>query len=287
MLAIYERELKSYFSNLIAWITIAALLLFAGIFTMSYCLINGIPNFEYVVGDMAFIYIIAVPLLSMRVMAEERRQKTDQLLYALPLSMRQIVLGKYLAQLTIIAVPVAVLCFYPLILSLFGTVNLAAAYSSLLAYFLMGAAFLAVGFFISSLTENQAIAAGLCFLVILLNYFLSSLLSFVPSSSSASFLALSAAVLLFGLVLYLLTKNSIFSVSLVLLAEIVLFILQKVIPEQFEGMFSGFVEQLSIFEQFYTFMDGILDLTALVYFVAVAFLFLFLSVQSLEKRRWS
>ena len=287
MWAIFEREVKSHFNNPIAWITIAFLLLFAGIFTMSYSLVNGVPNFEYVVGNMAFIYILAVPLLSMRVMAEERRQKTDQLLYALPLSMRQIVLGKFLAQLTVLGIPVLILCFYPLLLSMFGTVNLAAAYSSLVAYFLMGAALLSIGFFISSLTENQAIAAGLSFLVMLLNYFLTSLLSFIPTSSSASFLALSVAAILFGCILYLLTKNSIFSIALVLVVEIILFVLQKTIPEQFEGMFSGFINQLSLFEQFYIFMDGVLDLTALVYFVAVSALFLFLSVQSLEKRRWS
>ena len=265
----------------------AILLLFAGIFVMYYNLSYAVPNFEYVVGNMGLIYILAVPLLSMRAIAEERRQRTDQLLYALPISMTKIVIGKYLAQLVVIALPIGVMAFYPLILTLFGTVNLATAYSCLFAYFMLGATLLAIGFFISTLTENQAIAAGVTFLVMLLNYYLASLLSFVPSSSEASLFALMTVALIVGAVLYLMTKNSVFAVGFALLGEIALYFSQKIFPERFENLFSEFVAKMSVFEQFYSFLDGIFDLTAVVYFGAVGFLFLYLSVQALEKRRWS
>ena len=287
MWAIFQRELKSYFNGFIAWITAAVLLLFAGIFTMYYNLVNATPYFEYVIGNMGFIYLLVVPLLSMRVIAEERKQKTDQLLYALPMGMRQIVLGKYFAQLVVIALPIGVMCLYPLLLTMYGTINLASAYSCLFAFFFMGAALLAVGFFLSSLTENQAIAAGLSFLVLLLNYYLPSLAVYVPSTASASWTALSLVILLIGIVLYFLTKNGVFALALTLVAEAALFIWDKISAESFEGLFSDFIGQLSVFDHFYVFTDGVFDLSTLLYFTMIAFLFLFLSVQSLEKRRWS
>ncbi len=117
MKAVFEREFKSYFQNVTGYIFIAFLLLFAGIYTMAINLNNGSPKFEYVLRNMSFIFLIIVPVLTMRVIAEEKRQKTDQLLYALPVSTTKIVLGKYLAKLSVLAIPVAILSLNPVILS--------------------------------------------------------------------------------------------------------------------------------------------------------------------------
>lgn len=118
MSAVYRHELASYFTNLAAWVFGAFLLLFAGIYMMAYNLHAGYSNFEYVFGGMCFVFLVAVPVLTMRVIAEEKRQRTDQLLYSLPLSMTRVVLGKYLALLTAFALPVAIICLYPLLLRL-------------------------------------------------------------------------------------------------------------------------------------------------------------------------
>ena len=180
MTAIYQRELRSYFHGMTGYVFIAFLLVFAGIYTMFYNLSSGYPNFEYVLQAMTIIFLIAIPVLTMRVIAEERRQKTDQLLYTLPLGMTRVVLGKYLAMITVVAVPCVVMAFYPLLLSTFGTVSFPTAYGALVGFFLLSAALSAIGLLISSLTENQAVAAGVCFGVMLLLYFMSSLSSFVP-----------------------------------------------------------------------------------------------------------
>lgn len=113
MTAIYRRELRSYFQGMTAYVFIAFLLVFAGIYTMVYNLDAGYPNFEYVLQAMTIIFLIAIPILTMRVIAEERRQKTDQLLYALPLGMTRVVLGKYLAMLTVVAIPCVIMGLYP------------------------------------------------------------------------------------------------------------------------------------------------------------------------------
>ena len=129
MTAIYERELRSYFNGMTAYVFVAFLLLFAGIYAMLYNLNNGYPNFEYVLQSMTIIFLIAIPILTMRVIAEERRQKTDQLLYALPVGMTRVVLGKYLALLTVVALPCAIMVLYPVLLSTFGAVSFRTAWS--------------------------------------------------------------------------------------------------------------------------------------------------------------
>lgn len=175
MKAVYIREVRSYFTGLTGAVFAAFLLLFAGIFTMIYNLNAGYANFEYAMGNMPFVFLVIVPMLTMRTFAAEKRAHTDNLLYSLPVSMTKVVMGKYFALLTVFVLPVLVICLYPLVLSFFGEVYLPAAYGSIVAFLFLGAALLAAGMFISSLTESQAVAAGVCFAVLLVNFFLADL----------------------------------------------------------------------------------------------------------------
>ncbi len=180
---------------------------FAGIFTMVYNLKSALTNFEYVLGNMSFVFLVIVPILTMRVLAEERRQKTDQLLYSLPLTMTKVVLGKYAAMLMML-LSQSIVCLYPLILSSFGHVYLPASFSAIAGFFFLGAALLAIGMFISSVTDSQAVAAGLCFVAMLLNYYISSLASYVSTSSFASFAAFTILILVLAVIIRLMTKSS-------------------------------------------------------------------------------
>jgi ABC-2 type transport system permease protein len=165
---------------------------------MALNLFQQFPNFEYVLSNISFIFIIIIPVLTMRAIADERKQKTDQLLYSLPLSLTQIVMGKFFALLAVLLVPVAIMGIYPLILSMFGQVLMGAAYGTLLAFFLLGATLIAMGLFISSLTDNQAMAAVVCFIIMLLNFYLKSLSSNVPGTANASLFRLAIVILLLG-----------------------------------------------------------------------------------------
>lgn len=165
MRAVFRHELSSYFTGVTGYVFSAFLLLFTGIYTMVYNLQSASVHFEYVLGSMSFVFLIIVPILTMRVLAEERRQKTDQLLYSLPLTMTQVVLGKFAAMLVVFAAPMAVICLYPVVLSAYGNVYLPAAYGAIVGFFFLGMALLAIGMYISSVTESQAVAAGLCFVV--------------------------------------------------------------------------------------------------------------------------
>ena len=287
MTAIYRRELGSYFHGMTAYVFIAFLLVFSGIYTMNYNLNAGYPNFEYILQAMSIIFLIAIPVLTMRVVAEERRQKTDQLLYALPLGMTRVVLGKYLAMLTVVAIPCAIMGLYPLLLSTFGSVFLPTAYGTLVGFFLLSATLAAIGLFISSLTENQAVAAGLCFGVMLLLFFMADLSDLVPDSTGASLAALLVTVLAAAGLVRLFTRSTPAALVVAIAGEAGLFVAYLTASDAFAGLFGKLADGLSVFERFYVFANGVFDLTAVLYFLSVIAVALFLAVQSMEKRRWS
>lgn len=287
MRAVFKHELNSYFTSLTGYVFGAFLLLFTGIYMLAYNLQAYYTNFEYVMGGMSFVFLVIVPILTMRVLAEERRQKTDQLLYSLPISMTEVVLGKYAAMMVMLLVPMCIVCLYPLILSAYGDVYLPAAFGAIVGFLFLGAALIAIGTFVSSVTESQAVAAGLCFVVMLLNYFLADLADFVSTSAFASFAAFTLLVLVLMLVVRLMTKNTTAALIVGIVGETCLLVPYILDSTKFEGLFPEIMEELSLFERFYGFVDGVFDLTSIVYFMTIVGVFLFLSVQSMEKRRWS
>lgn len=287
MAAVCKHELRMVFHSLTAYVFGAFLLVVMGIGAMLYNLQASVSNFEYVLSFASPVFAAIVPLLTMRVLAEERRQKTDQLLYSLPLSTVEVIAGKYLALLAVFAVPLCVIAVYPVIFARFGDVYLPASYGSLFAFFLMGAALIAVGVFLSSLTENQGFAAGLCVAVILFNYFSVTLSEYVTATAFGSALALFVLAAGLGLLVKVLTRseNLAVAVGLPLMAAVV--IAFYVDSSLFEGLLPEVMSALSLFERLNVFVNGVFDLTAVVYYLSVAAFFLFLSVQSLEKRRYN
>lgn len=287
MIAVFQREVASYFKGLIGYLFSAFLLIFAGIYTMAYNFSGYYANFEYVLESISFIYLVAVPILTMRSVAEEKKQKTDQLLYALPMRLSDVIIGKYFAMLTVLAVPMGVLCLYPLILSQFGTVSFATAYGSIFGFFMLGATLIAMGLFISSVTESQVSAAVLTLVAVLLFYLMSGLASFVSTAASASLTALCILVAAFAVVLYIVAKNPIVSLLTGILGVGGLYAWYASDSSAFSGLFGDIMNWLSVFDRFYTFVSGVFDLTAIVYYLSITCVFLFLAVQALEKRRWS
>ncbi len=287
MIAVLKHELRIYFHSLTAYVFGAFLLAFVGIGAMLYNIQAAVSNFEYVLSFGCLVFVVIVPVLTMRVIAEERKQKTDQLLYSLPITTAQVIIGKYLALLAVYLVPMGLICLYPLVFSQFGDVYLLTSYGSILAFFIMGAALIALGVFISSLTDNQGFAAGIGIAVILLNYYSVSLSEYVSSTAGGSAVALCVLIIVMGVVIRHLTKNDRFAyaVSLVLIAGVI--ITYCIDTEKFEGFLPGIMAKLSLFDRFYGFVDGVFDMTSIVYYITAAVFFLFLSVQSLEKRRYN
>ncbi len=287
MRAVYLKELKLNFTGFTGYLYGAFILLFVGIYTMAINLSGGYAQFEYVLESMAFIYLIACPVLTMRAFAEEKRSKTDQLLYSLPIRLSDVVVGKYLAMLTVSLLPVAVVSVYPLLLSGYGHVDMRSAYASILMFFLLGACLTSIGMFISSVTENQVTSAVVTLVIMLITYFMTSLASYVSTASSSSLIALSALALVLVAIVYLFTKN--LSVAFLTAAPLVgaLLIAYAIDASAFSGLFPALMKKLSLFERFYGTIGGMFDLTAIVYYLSIIGVFLFFTTETLEKRRWS
>ena len=184
MWAIYKRELKSYFRSFIGFLFIAATLFFVSLYFFVYNMLSGYPYISYAISSVTFLFMITVPILSMRILAEEKHSKTDQLILTAPVSVGGIVMGKFLALLTIFLIPTAVVCTYPLIMKGFGSVPMGESYLAVLAFFLYGMTSIAIGLLISSLTESQVIAAVVSFLVLFLGYMMSSICNLISSTGN-------------------------------------------------------------------------------------------------------
>ena len=286
MLAIYKKELRSYFTSMIGYLFIGFFLAIVGVYFMAYNLQGGYSNFEYVLSSMIFVFVILVPILTMRLLAEEKRQKTDQLLFTSPLSVTKIVIGKYLAVLTVFISAMGITMFYPLILSKYGTVSFKLAYTGILGFVLVGAAYLAIGLFLSALFESQAIAAVVTFVVLLITYLMQGIVSLLPSSNQAAWIIFSIIALMIAVVTYFMVRNSTVAIGLGVILEAICAIVYFVKPSLYDGLALKVFDWFSVIDRFDNFMNGILDLTGIVYYISIVVIFIFLTIQSLNKRRW-
>ena len=287
MTAIYKRELKSYLTSMVGYLFIFFILVLTGIYFSAYQLSAAYPKFEYTLSAVTFVFLIGVPILTMRVLAEERKQKTDQLLLTAPVSVGNIVIGKYLALVTVYAIPILVMCIYPLIMSKFGTVAFGSAYTAILGFFLLGCANIAIGVFISALTESQVIAAVLTFVLLFAFYMMNGISSFFSKTSMSTCVTFGLLILAAAIILYTMIKNALISAIAAVIGEVILVVIYVVKSSVFEG---GIQKVLNIFNlsgHFDNFTSNIFDIKGIVYFLSVIAICLFLTMQSISKRRWN
>ena len=287
MIAIYKRDLKGFFTGMMGYVLLAFFLAVGGLYFTVMNLMSGYPDLSYTLYNNLFVLLLLVPLLTMRSFAEERRARTDQLLLTSPVPLWRIVLGKYLAVLSVFGMAVLVFALYPLIMSRGGAVSYRQSYAALLAFFLLGAACIAIGVFLSSLNENQIVAAVCSFFVLLLAYLMPSIQTlFTVGSALAMGVFLVLAVLgaayagwhsrSWGLGL------GVFTVCCA--AILVLFWLRSA---ALTSAFSSLLGALCLFSPFEKFVSGLFSLSTVVYYLSVTALFLFFTCQTLEKRRWN
>ena len=236
MTAILKREFKSYFQNIIGWLYLAATLALYGLYFFAYNLNFGYAKVSYSINAITFLVLITVPVLTMRSLAEEKKSKTDQLILTAPVSVGKIVLAKYLAMAAVHTAAMLLIAATPLLLTLFGEVPLAESYAAVLGFWLYGLLCIAIGLFVSSLTESQVISAVLTFVFLFMGFMMSSVTGMFSSGGN------------------ILTK--------------ILNCYDLVTPLD-------------------SFLDGCLSLTGIIYYAVAAALFLFLTAQSIQKRRFT
>ena len=288
MFAVYKKELKSYFSNMTGYIAIAMILLMAGIIVKQVSFDGHMPQMEYALPTVTIILLLAVPIVTMRSFAEEKHQRTDQLLYTLPISTTQIVLGKYFAMLTVFTLPTLILALLPPVLAMYGPVHYLASYSAILTFFFLVAAMVAICMFMSSLTESQVIAAVLGSGVLILSYFAQLLSSVIPTTEVASYIAFTVLAALVALIVYHFVKNYWVAFSVAVVLEAIVLILYLVDSSLFLGLFQKSVSKIALFDIYANTVNSqLLNLSTLVYYLSIAVLFSFLTAQAVEKRRYS
>ncbi len=288
MNAVFIKEIKSYYTSITGYITTAIMMLVSGIYIYAINAEGASGDFSSTFVNMAFIYfIVLIPLITMKTFAEEKKQKTDQLLYSLPVKSSGVVLGKFLSCCTVTAVPVVLMGLYPLIFSAYGNVNFLSAYSALFGFFMLGASLISIGMFFSSLTESQVVSAIITLVFILLGELLPSLSEYISSNAIAGAVVFMAMGLFVGFIVYFLTKNTVIGLSTAVVIDLAIAVIYIVKKEWLEGLLPSIAEKLSLFSRFNDFSSGVFDLTSIFFFISVTCVFLFLTVQSVEKKRWS
>ena len=286
MKAVFKHEVSLYYHGLMAYVFAAFLLEFIGIGAMLYNINSAMANFEYALGTFSIAFVGLVPVLTMRVMAEEKKQKTDQLLSLLPITSTDIVLGKYFAMALVFVLPMLVACVYPFIFSFYGDVYLPTSYGALFAFICLGLALIAIGMFISSLTESQGMAAGIGVVVMLFLYYSATLANYI-SSQVFNVVALVVLAALLGLLVRKLTNSDVAGLGVFLAGAAALAVTWFVKSEALTGLVPDMMQKLSPFERLYTFVNGVFDVTGIVYYASIAVFFLFLCVQVWEKKRYN
>lgn len=288
MLAIYERELKSYFHSMTGCVFIAFLVMFTGIYFMAYNLNAGYPYFSYTLSGSLIVFLVGIPLLTMRSFSEERKTKTDQLLLTAPLSLTKVVLGKYFAMVTVLAVPNVIFCLFPLLIKLQGTAYLLVDYSSIAVFFLLGCVYLAIGMFMSSLTESQIIAFISTFGILLLLYLWDGILSFLPGSALSGMIGILLILTLIVVYIYHMTKNWMLAAGIEAVGSAAALIVYFVKSSLYENLLTKLLGRLALADVFMNISSSnIVDVSGLLLYVSILIIFVFLTIQTIQKRRWS
>ncbi|MGA2766417.1 MAG: ABC transporter permease [Spirochaetia bacterium] len=288
MLAVFRRELAAYFASPIGFTFIGFFILLAGVFFAISNLLSGNPNYTGVLGSITFIFLFVVPILTMRLISEETRQKTDQLLITSPLGITGIVVGKYFAAVGVFLITLIITMIYPVIMSFFALGGLGwwEIVGGYIGFFLLGSSFIAVGLFFSSLTDNQLIAAVETFAALLLIWILDFIAQSVPADavSGLVFLAL-LAVALVALV-FVSTRSTPAAVATLVAAAaaiILLFVLKR---SFYDGLIARVLNWFSLLKRYNDFSMGILGLAPIVYYISFSGAFVFLTIRMIERRRW-
>ena len=287
MTAIFKREFKSCFTGMIGWVIAAVSLFFLGLYFTNRNLLYASSDFASVLYTMTMILLFLLPAISMRSFAEERKNKTDQLLLTIPVSIPAIVAGKFLAELAVFALPLAAAVVMPLLLQAFGTVSLVAAYSALLGYLLLGGACLAVGTWISALTENQILAYLATFGALLVAYLMNGIQTMFTTGNLLAFIVFMIVLLVASVLVGVICKRLAAGAVVFCAGAVVLFVLFQLRPAWLLTAFNAVLSALALFEPFKDIVGGMFSIPAIVYYLSVMGLFLFLTGQALARRRWN
>lgn len=287
MLAVYLKDLSAYFRTLTGYVFMSVFLLVSSIFFVTGNVVSASPDYNSTLGNLLFVFILVVPILTMRSMSDEVAHKTDRLLYTAPISLTDVVLGKYFAAVTVFALTLLITCLYPLSLSFFGEIAVWEIVGGTIGIFLLGCVSIAIGIFMSSLTDNIVNAAISTFGALLAVVFIDSFRSIFPVEINPNAVFAAFLVLAVALWIYWLTRSLFAGAAVAVLGLAAVGLIYWLQPQFFQGFVFHLLGWFTVFYHFSNFKMGLLTLSSVVYYLSFVIVVLFLTVRTLEKRRWS
>jgi len=286
MISIYRKEMRAYFTHMMGYVFLAFMLLIIGVWFMMSNVMNANPNFQHALSNTTIFFFILIPTLTMRLFSEEARQKTDQLLFTSPLSVLQIVLGKFFAAFSLFVLATGVSVILPLLLSRHGELPVSQIAGAYVGFILLGMACIAVGVFISVLTDNQIIAAVITVGAIFVLFIMDTVAAIVPTTAFASLMFVVGVVVVVVALWFNATRNILATVVVAVLGIAIaggLYLHNNLI---YDGIIVRILLWFSVFARYEVFTRGIINISDIVYFVSFSALFVYLTVNLIEKRRW-
>lgn len=284
--AILKKELRTYFNTMTGYVFLGFFLLITGFYFSISCVFSGSSSFIDVLSSTLIPLLVLIPVLTMRLFSEEARQKTDQLLFTSPVSISQIVFGKFFAAAALFFCGIGITSLYAIILAQFGEVSFAETLTGIVGYFLMGCCFISVGLFISVLTDNQIISAVGTFAAMFFIFMLDSIASLMPVTTSANIKFILILILIVAFLIYNSTKNVYVGMIFAVLGCGAVGAVYFINHLLFDGVITKVLDWFSVLSRFESFNMGIFNISDIVYYITFSAAFLYLSINAIEKRRW-
>ncbi|MCL2379104.1 MAG: ABC transporter permease [Defluviitaleaceae bacterium] len=287
MIPIYKKEIRTYFTQMMGYIFLGFMTILMGLFFTIMTLMTRNANFQNVLSSTTMFFLFLIPILTMRLFSEEARHKTDQLLFTSPLTVTQIVLGKFFAALTLFLLATAITATFPLMVSYFAeSMPVSRIVGTYVGWILVGVSCIAVGVFISVLTENQIIAAVGTFAAIFTMFLMEAFAISMPTTALASLMFVGLVIIGVAGIWFNSTRNILSSIVVCVIGigvAVGLYFFNNLI---FDGIIVRTLRWFSVYARFDSFAMGILNLSDIVYYLAFIALFVYLSINVIEKRRW-
>ena len=286
MTSIIKKELRAYFTSMIGYVFLAFLVFMTALFFVVHNLLEALPHYNLVLSNVGMIFMILIPMLTMRLFAEEAKQKTDQLLYTSPVSVMAVVLGKYAAALLLFLIGMGITVIFPVALAPFGELPVAQITGAFVGAILLGACFISVGLFVSVLADNQIVAAVAAFAALFLLTVLDAVIAVLPRDRVSSLFFVLFFAVLAAYLLYDSTKSAAAGILTALAGSGAAGTAYAFAPSAFDGLIMNALGWFSLMARFGYFHMGILNAADVVYYVSFIALFLVFTIGVIEKRRW-
>ncbi len=286
MNSIIKKELYQYFTTMTGYIFLTTLVIVTAITFMSNNVFGISADYETTMFSTLTVFLLLIPLLTMRLFAEESKQKTDQLLFTSPIKISNIVIGKFLAGLSIFLIGLLITLTFPLSISRVGNVLTPQLYSSIFGYILLVSCFISVGVFVSSITDNQITSAAITFATIFLFFILDAIIGSLPIDRQSTFIFLFFIFIIISIIFYDSTKSKVAAIVSFVIMAILTGIVFSVSPNLFDNGIYRVLSWFSLLGRFEGFTVGVIDLSDVLYYISFIVIFIYLTIANLEKKRW-